>query len=85
MHSKHSPHQQPLWFLCQTSTAGVVDVVYVNIVTDLWVGCEGVKGLGRGRAVVNRPGTKVDGNLPPRARGLLLQVSKHGVAGSKGG
>ncbi len=26
----------------------------------------------------------MDGNLPPQARGLVLQVSKHGVAGSKG-
>ncbi len=42
------------------------------------------KGLARGGAVVSRPGTRVDGNLPPQARGLVLQVSKHGVAGSKG-
>ncbi len=43
-----------------------------------------VKGLARGGAVVGRPGTRVDGNSPPRARRLVLQVSKHGVAGSKG-
>jgi hypothetical protein len=43
-----------------------------------------VKGLARGGAVVSRPGTRVDGNSPPRARGLVLQVSKHGVAGSRG-
>jgi hypothetical protein len=35
-------------------------------------------------AVVGRPGTRVDGYLPPRAKKLLLQVSKQGVAGSKG-
>jgi hypothetical protein len=70
--------------LCQTRTTGVVDVVYVNIVLDLWVGCEGVVELVKGRAVVNRPGSRVDGNSPPRARGLVLQVSKQGAAGSKG-
>jgi hypothetical protein len=49
-----------------------------------WVGCAGVKGLARGGAVVSRPGTRVDGNVPLRARGLVLQVSKHRAAGSKG-
>ncbi len=44
-----------------------------------------MKGLARGGAVVSRPGTRVDGNSPPRARGLVLQVSKYGVAGNKGG
>ncbi len=43
-----------------------------------------MKGLARGGVVISRPGTRVDGNLPPRARGLVLQVSKIGVAGSKG-
>ncbi len=40
-----------------------------------------------GGAVVSRPGTRVDGNSPPRARGLVLQVSKHAwgrAAESKG-
>jgi hypothetical protein len=50
----------------------------------MWVGCERVKGLARGGAVVSRPGTRVDGKLPPRASGLVLQVSKHWVAESKG-
>ncbi len=40
--------------------------------------------LVKGGAVVSRPGTRVDGNSPPRARGLVLHVSKHGAAGSKG-
>ncbi len=43
-----------------------------------------MKGLARGGAVISRPGTRVDGNSPLRARRLVLQVSKHGVAGSKG-
>jgi hypothetical protein len=46
--------------------------------------CEGVKGLARGGAVVSRRGTRVYANLPPRARGLVFQVSKYRVAGSKG-
>jgi hypothetical protein len=41
-------------------------------------------GLARAGAVVSRSGTRVDGNSPPRARGLVLQVSKYRVAGSKG-
>ncbi len=28
--------------------------------------------------------TRVDGYLPPRAKKLVLQVSKHGVVGGKG-
>jgi hypothetical protein len=40
--------------------------------------------LVKGGAVVSRPGTRADGNSPPRARGLVLQVSKDWVAGSKG-
>ncbi len=43
-----------------------------------------MEGLARGGAVVSRPGIRVDGNSPPQARGLVLQVSKHRVAGSKG-
>jgi hypothetical protein len=46
--------------MCPTRTAGVVDVVYVNIVT-LFVGFERVGELAKGGAVVNRPGTRVDG------------------------
>ncbi len=40
--------------------------------------------LAKGGAFVDRPGTRVDGYSPPRAKKLVLQVSKHGVAGSKG-
>ncbi len=40
--------------------------------------------LVKGRAVVSRAGTRVDGNSPPRARRLVLQESKHGAEGSKG-
>jgi hypothetical protein len=70
-------------FMCQMRTAGVVDVVFVNIVT--WsVRCERVGELAKGGAVVSRPGTRVDGYSPPRAKKLVLQVSKHGITGSKG-
>jgi hypothetical protein len=55
-------------------TAGVVDVVYVNIVTSS-VGCERVGELAKGWAVVGRLGTKVDGYSPPQAKKLVLQVS----------
>jgi hypothetical protein len=69
--------------LCQTRTTGVVDVVFVNIIT--WcVGCERVGELAKGGAVVGRPGTRVDGYSSPWAKKLVLQVSKHGVARSKG-
>jgi hypothetical protein len=40
--------------------------------------------LAKGGAVVSRPGTRVDGYSPPRARELVLQVSKHRTIGSKG-
>ncbi len=40
--------------------------------------------LVKGGAVVSRAGTRVDGNSPPRARRLVLQVSKHRAAGSRG-
>jgi hypothetical protein len=64
-------------------TSGVVDVVYVNIVT--WsMGCERVGELAKGEAVVGRPGARVDGHSPPRAKKLVLQESKHGIVGSKG-
>ncbi len=63
--------------------AGVVDVVYVNIVTRS-VECERVGELAKGGAVVGRPGTRVDGYLPPRAKKLVLQVSNHRMAESKG-
>jgi hypothetical protein len=43
--------------------AGVVDVVYVNIVT-LSVGCERVGEIVKGGAVVSRPGPRVDGYSP---------------------
>jgi hypothetical protein len=69
--------------VCQTRTTGVADVVYVNIVT-LSVGCERVGRLAKGGAVVNRPGTRVDGYSPPRAKKLVIQVSKEGVAMRKG-
>ncbi len=48
------------------------------------MGCERVGELGKGGAVVSRPGTSVDGYSPPRVKKLVLQVSKHGTAGSKG-
>jgi hypothetical protein len=69
--------------LCQTRTAGVVDVVYVNIVT-LSMGCERVGEPAKGGTVVVGPGARVDGYLPPRAKKLVLQVSKNGMARSKG-
>jgi hypothetical protein len=48
-------------------TAGIVDVVYVNIVT--WsVGCDRVGELAKGGAVVGRPGTRVDGYLPTTSK-----------------
>jgi hypothetical protein len=46
--------------LCLTRMAGVVDVIYVNIVT-LYVGCVRMGKLAKGGAVVSRPGTRVDG------------------------
>jgi hypothetical protein len=45
--------------VCPTRRAGVVDVVYENIVT--YVGCERMGELAKGGAVVSRPGTRVDG------------------------
>ncbi len=41
-------------------------------------------GLVKGGAVVSRPETRVNGYSPPRAKKLVLQVSKHGLVGSKG-
>ncbi len=41
--------------VCPTRTAGVVDVVYVNIVT-WFVWCESMGELAKGGAVVSRPG-----------------------------
>ncbi len=46
--------------MCPTRTAGVVDVVYANIVI-CYVGCERMGVLAKGEAVVSRPGTRVDG------------------------
>jgi hypothetical protein len=64
-------------------TAGVVDVIYVNIVT--WsVGCEWVGELAKGGAVDSKPGTRVDGCSPPRAKKLVIQVSEHKITGNKG-
>ncbi len=48
------------------------------------MGCERVGELVKGGAVVGRPGIRVDGYSPPRAKKLVLQESKRGVAGSKG-
>ncbi len=73
----------PKWYLCQTRMAGVVDVVYVNIVT--WsVGCERAGELAKGGAVIGRLGTRVDGYLSPRAKKQVLQINKLGTTGSKG-
>jgi hypothetical protein len=47
------------------------------------VGCERVGELAKGGVVVGRPGEKVDRYSPPRAKKLVLQVSKHGVTESK--
>jgi hypothetical protein len=63
--------------------AGVVDVVYVNIVT-VSMGCERVGELAKSGAVFGRPGERVDGSSPPRAKRLVLQVSKYRMARSKG-
>jgi hypothetical protein len=46
--------------LCQTRTADIVDVVYVNIVT-CYVGCGRVGETAKDGAVVSKPGTRVDG------------------------
>jgi hypothetical protein len=48
------------------------------------VGCERLGGLAKGGAVVGRPETRVDGYSSPLAKKLVLQVSKHGLVGSKG-
>jgi hypothetical protein len=49
------------------------------------VGYERVEGVAKGGAVVNRTETRVDGYSPPRERKLVLQVSKLGTKGSRGG
>jgi hypothetical protein len=41
------------------------------------MGCERVGDLAKGGAVVSRPGARVDGYLPPRAKKVVLQVSKN--------
>jgi hypothetical protein len=43
-----------------------------------------VRRLAKGGAVVGRPETRVDGYSSPRAKKLVLQVSKHRLVGSKG-
>ncbi len=48
------------------------------------MGCEGVGELAKGGTVVSRPGTRVDGYSPPRARKLFLKVRIHGAVGRKG-
>ncbi len=48
------------------------------------MGCERVGEVAKGGADVGRPGARVDGNSPPRAKKLVLQVSKHGITGRKG-
>jgi hypothetical protein len=48
------------------------------------MGCERVGGLAKGGAVAGRPETRVDGYLSPGAKKLVLEVSKHGLVGSKG-
>jgi hypothetical protein len=49
------------------------------------VECERAGELAKGGAVVNRPGTRVDGYSPPWEKKLVLQVSKLGTKGSRGG
>ncbi len=48
------------------------------------MGCERVGELAKVGVVVSRPETRVDGYSPPQAKKLVLQVSKHGITGSKG-
>ncbi len=48
------------------------------------MGCERVGELAKGGAVVGRLETRVDGFSPSQAKKLILQVSKHGIVGSKG-
>ncbi len=48
------------------------------------MGCERVGERAKGGAVVGRPGTRVDGYSPPRAKKLAFQVSKHEAIESKG-
>ncbi len=48
------------------------------------MGCERVGEPEKGGTVLGGPGARVDGYLPPRAKKLVLQVSKHGTAGGKG-
>ncbi len=47
------------------------------------MGCERVGELAKSRAVVSRPGTRVDGYSPPRDKKLVLLVFKHWLVGSK--
>ncbi len=48
------------------------------------MGCESVRELARGGAVVSRLGTRVDGYSPPRENKLVLQVSKRGLREARG-
>ncbi len=48
------------------------------------MGCEWVGRLAKGGAVVNRPGTRVDGYSSSRAKKLVLQASKNGIMMGKG-
>ncbi len=48
------------------------------------MGCERVGGQAKGGAVVGRPETRVDEHSSPRAKKVVLQVSAHGMVGSKG-
>jgi hypothetical protein len=49
------------------------------------VGCERVRELAKGGAVVSRPGTRVDGYSPLREKKLVLHVSKLRTTRSRGG
>ncbi len=48
------------------------------------MGCERVGELAKGGAVIDRPEARVYGYSPPRAKRLVLQVSRYGMVGSKG-
>ncbi len=48
------------------------------------MGCERVEELAKGGAVVGRPGTRVDKYSAPRAKKLILQVSKHVLVKARG-
>jgi hypothetical protein len=53
---------------------------YCNLICGVWKGGR----LAKGGAVANRPGTSMNGYLPPWAKKRVLQVSTTGMMMSKG-